>query len=222
MRNSTHHHEHEFGHHYHPLGQLVNELVSPLAPYSALILTISTVCIALFRIYVLDVFIPKVYGSHFVKLDPVKRRSFKNHHVAAIMKVVVFTLAAYPLLKIAAFGGKPSQPVSPGSRVSLGDLLVVTSNVFTGMYIFELFYRDNTSPVSVAHHIGAIVIAQSAIVMSINYNHQADAIHEFIICFVWGEYDPAPFTAQHTGVDETDYKIQAPSTWLLSSGRIPA
>lgn len=54
------------------------------------------------------------------------------------------------------------------------------------MYIFELFYRDKVSIINCAHHIGAIVIAQSAIAMSINFGHERDAVYELILCFIWG------------------------------------
>jgi hypothetical protein len=55
------------------------------------------------------------------------------------------------------------------------------------MYIFELLFRAKLSPVAVAHHIGAIVIAQSAVAISLNWQHERDATIEFILCFVWGE-----------------------------------
>lgn len=54
------------------------------------------------------------------------------------------------------------------------------------MYIFELLYRAKLSYVAVMHHIGAIVIAQSAVAMSLNWEHERDATIEFILCFVWG------------------------------------
>jgi hypothetical protein len=55
------------------------------------------------------------------------------------------------------------------------------------MYIFELLFRAKLSPVAVAHHIGAIVIAQSAVAISLNWQHERDATIEFILCFVWGK-----------------------------------
>jgi hypothetical protein len=54
------------------------------------------------------------------------------------------------------------------------------------MDLFELSYRAKLSPIAVAHHIGAIVLAQSAVAMSLNWEHERDATIEFILCFVWG------------------------------------
>jgi hypothetical protein len=54
------------------------------------------------------------------------------------------------------------------------------------MFIFELIYRVKVSPVSVAHHIGSILVAQAAITISINGDR--DASIEFVLCTVWGNY----------------------------------
>lgn len=54
------------------------------------------------------------------------------------------------------------------------------------MYVFELFYRPKISPVSVGHHIGTIMIGQSAIAISLNLIRERDATIEFILCTVWG------------------------------------
>lgn len=70
----------------------------------------------------------------------------------------------------------------------MGDVMIVATQIFTVMYIFELFYRDKVSPISCAHHVGAIVIAQSAVAMSINFRDEKDAVYEFIMCFVWGKF----------------------------------
>lgn len=69
----------------------------------------------------------------------------------------------------------------------MGDILVVCSQLFVSMYVFELFYRPKISPISSLHHIGAIVIAQSAVAISLDFEHEVDATIEFILCFVWGE-----------------------------------
>ncbi len=63
------------------------------------------------------------------------------------------------------------------------------------MYIFELFYRTKISPVSVGHHIGTIIIGQTAIAISFNLVREKDATIEFILCLVWGmAYNSAPIS----------------------------
>ena len=53
------------------------------------------------------------------------------------------------------------------------------------MYVFELFYRTRISPVSVGHHIGTIIIGQTAIAISFELVREKDATIEFILCLVW-------------------------------------
>lgn len=178
---------HHHGGHLH-LGELINELISSIAPFSGLILTVTACVIALARLYILDPFIPKVYSRATLgDMTMTQLRSFTNHHVAAGTKIILIILCAYPLLSIICGTATPHTPYAPGSSVTLGDIMIVSSQVFTGMYIFELFYRDKVSIISCAHHIGAIVIAQSAIAMSINFGHERDAVYEFILCFIWGK-----------------------------------
>lgn len=177
----THH-----GSHLH-LGELINEAISSIAPFSGLILTVTCCIIAVIRIYVLDIFIPKLYSRTTLRdMAGTQMRSFTNHHVAAGTKILLIILCGYPLLAIICGTKTPHSPYAPGSAVTLGDMMIVSSQIFTGMYIFELFYRDKVSIISCAHHVGAIVIAQSAIAMSINFNHEQDAVYEFILCFIWG------------------------------------
>ena len=74
----------------------------------------------------------------------------------------------------------------PHYKATNGDVMIVCSQIFTAMYIFELFYRRTISVISAAHHIGAIVITQSAVAISLNFAHEQDASFEFVLCFVWG------------------------------------
>ncbi|XWX02419.1 hypothetical protein V2A60_010456 [Cordyceps javanica] len=183
------------GHHAGPhhglhLGELINELISSIAPFSGLILTVTCCVIALIRLYVLDPFIPKVYSRAALRdITSAQMRSFTNHHVAAGTKILLVILCGYPLLAIICGNATPHTPYAKGSAVTLGDMMIVSSQIFTGMYIFELFFREKVSVISCAHHIGAIVIAQAAIAMSINFGHERDAVYEFILCFIWGAFD---------------------------------
>jgi hypothetical protein len=46
--------------------------------------------------------------------------------------------------------------------------------------------------VSAGHHIGTIMIGQSAIAISLNLVREKDATIEFILCTVWGNCNPFP------------------------------
>ena len=170
------------------MSELVNELVSSLAPFSAIILTVSAVVVFLFRAYVFELFMPRIYGTAYTTLSPTNRRSFVNHHVAGGIKFILLVIAVYPFISVAFGHSTPHTPVVGKSGPTMGDMLIVCSQIFTVMYIFELFYREKISPISAAHHIGAILIAQSAVAMTINFDHEEDAIYEFILCFVWGKH----------------------------------
>lgn len=65
-------------------------------------------------------------------------------------------------------------------------MLLVLNQVFVAMYLFELLYRAELSYVAVAHHVGSVVIAQTAVTISLQWRHQQDATIEFILCYVWG------------------------------------
>ncbi|OAA52156.1 hypothetical protein ISF_09320 [Cordyceps fumosorosea ARSEF 2679] len=172
------------------LGELINEAISQIAPYSGLILTVTCCIIALIRLYILDRFIPKIYSRNVLRdVTSTQLRSFTNHHIAAGTKILLIFLCGYPLLAIICGNKTPHTPFAKGSSVTLGDMMIVSSQIFCGMYIFELFFREKVSVISCAHHIGAIVIAQAAIAMSINFDHEKDAVYEFILCFIWGAFD---------------------------------
>jgi hypothetical protein len=66
-------------------------------------------------------------------------------------------------------------------------VLLVLNQVFIAMYLFELIFRAKLSYVAVAHHIGSVVIAATAVAISLNWQHQRDATLEFILCYLWGK-----------------------------------
>lgn len=181
--NSTHPHHHHAAH----IDALIDESISKLAPFSAMIITIIVVFVFCYRLYFIEKFLmnTRMYRAKYQALSEDQRRSLVNHHVAGTCKIVLFFAAVYPFLSIAFGKSNPHTLFVRGSIVTLGDVMVVCSNLFTVMYIFELFYRVNVSPISAAHHIGAIVIAQTAVAISLNFDHEQDAVIEFIMCFVW-------------------------------------
>lgn len=164
--------------------------ISNLMPYGGLILTITTTIVALARFYLLqNIILPRAYSpTSLAKMTSMQRRSFANHHMAAALKIVLLSTAIYPLFAILSGRATPSSPLSPGSKVTAGDMLVISTQIFTAMYLFELLFRDEISPISCAHHVGAIVIAQSALAMSFDPKHKRDGLWEILLCFLWGKW----------------------------------
>lgn len=168
---------------------IVNNSISILATYSGLILTVCLVVIFFIRFYIFERFLlRRIYGTKYTSMtDEAVRRGFVNHHVAGLIKIVLLIVAAYPFMAV-AFGSATMHSFFVGKGgATMGDVLVVCSQLFVSMYVFELFYRPKISPISSLHHIGAIVIAQSAVAISLDFEHEVDATIEFILCFVWGK-----------------------------------
>ncbi|KDQ08022.1 hypothetical protein BOTBODRAFT_59576 [Botryobasidium botryosum FD-172 SS1] len=183
------------GYDYHPHGNqhikhFPNQHISKLAPFSGLILSIVLVVLFLVRYYVLETFLLKLcYGKKYTALDDKERRGFLNHHIAGATKFIVLVLSIYPFISVCFRHADFLTPVSETSIVTMGDLLVVAAHMVVGMYIFELIYRNNVSPIGVLHHAGTILIGQTAIVLSLHIEHERDATIEFLLCIVWGAFD---------------------------------
>ncbi|PSN71415.1 hypothetical protein BS50DRAFT_608307 [Corynespora cassiicola Philippines] len=169
---------------------LVNEAISKLAPFSALILTIVLMIFFFVRYYIFESFLMrKYYGETYLQLNEVNRRGFVNHHIAGGAKIVMLVVCIYPFIAV-TFGTSTMHSSFAGSSiVTMGDILIIVNQIFIAMYIFELFFRAKLSPVAVCHHVGAVMIAQSAVAIGLNWEHERDATIEFILCFVWGAFD---------------------------------
>jgi hypothetical protein len=160
--------------------------ISELAPYSALILSIVFVVLFLIRFYILQRFLlEKLHGSIYTQMDDTNRRSFLNHYIAGATKLTILIIALYPFASVTFGTANFHTPYVHGSRVTMGDILVIAAQMLSGMFIFELIYRVKISPVSVAHHIGSIMVAQAAI--AINIKGEPESSIEFILCTVWGK-----------------------------------
>lgn len=116
--------------------------LSKLSPYSALTLSIVLVILFLLKQYVIEAFLLKrLYGSRYTQLNEVNRRGFVNHHIAGATKLIILVAAVYPFINVAFRYAVLNDPYARGSRVTLGDVLVVCTQVLVGMYVFELIYR---------------------------------------------------------------------------------
>ncbi|KAJ7587398.1 hypothetical protein C8J56DRAFT_1081601 [Mycena floridula] len=171
------------------LEQIPLKLISGLVRYSAIIFGSFIIVFFLLKHYVLEPFLlPRVYGDKFAKLSMVNKRTFVNHHLAGSAKIVILIVAAHPFVSVFFFDKFLTDPFVSGSRATMGDVLVVVGQLLTAMYAFELIYRLKISPISIAHHIGTIIIGQTAMVLSLNPK-EVDAVLEFLLCLVWGVFD---------------------------------
>jgi hypothetical protein len=168
---------------------LRNQMLSNLEGYGALVLTIVLLVEFMVRYYFLEKFIfKKVYGDVYAALDTRNKLGFANHHIGAMCKLVVLFAGAYPWVSILFTPAVYSTPMRAGSTITMGDILFVLTQIFCSMYIFELLFRSEISPISIAHHVGAILIAQSAVVLGLDLQDQKNASLEFLLCMIWGKY----------------------------------
>jgi len=190
------------------------ESISRLAPFSALIISIIFVNYFIIRFYILEGFLLKrCYGKIYTSMNDTTRRGFVNHHIAGATKILILVVAAYPFVDV-AFGSATFHSSFAGSKyVTQGDVLIVVAQMLIAMYVFELFYRPKISPVSVGHHIGTIMIGQSAIAISLNLVREKDATIEFILCTVWGAFDIVSEFLPHIAI--ILYRIYPTSHYFL-------
>lgn len=163
------------------------EGISSLAPFSALIISIILVVFFLIRFYLLEGFLmERLYGQIYTNMSETNRRGFVNHHIAGATKLSILVIAVYPFICVVLLKSTFHSPYVHGSIVTMGDILLVVAQMLIAMYIFELLYRVKLSPVAVLHHMGTILIGQSAIAISLRLDREPDADIEFALCTVWG------------------------------------
>lgn len=180
-----------FPRHDSSLQQKPLQPISVLVPFSALIISVAFVVLFLIRYYILEGFLIQwLYGPIYKDMSDNNRRGFINHHIAGMTKIVIWILAAYPFIDVTLRNANFYTPFIAGSFIKMGDILIVAAQLLIAMYIFELFYRVKLSAGAVMHHIGTIIIGQSAIAISLRLTHEPDADIEFILCTVWGEFLP--------------------------------
>src|SRR5579871_3564936 len=182
--NTTSHHKTE-----PHFALLPNEIISILTPYSRLIITIWMVILFLIRHYLLEGYLfRRMYGHIYEQMDDGLKRGFMNHHIAGGVKIVLLVAGAKPWLAVLFGKANLHTPLGHHHHPTMGDMLLVLTQLFVAMYVFELFYRKTLSPVAVLHHVGAVTIAQAAVVLSLDLSHEVDATIEFVLCLVWGMF----------------------------------
>jgi hypothetical protein len=79
-------------------------------------------------------------------------------------------------------------PLHTGDGFTMGDAMLLASQMFVAMYVHELLYRAELSWVALLHHIGTVVMAEAAIAMTLMPSDRRVAGPEFMLCMVWGKF----------------------------------
>ncbi|RGP58961.1 hypothetical protein FSPOR_11670 [Fusarium sporotrichioides] len=178
----------------HPKIQtLENNPISPLLPYGSLILACSIVGIALIanclERWILPCIYKRVYRALEFGRDERRRRSFAYFHVGAFILISLMMSTAYPMMDFLAGDAVLSSPLVKGGSVTVGDNLLVSTEIYCAYYLFEMCFRTKfASYISIAHHIGLLVIAQTALSLFADPKKNHEATLEFYMCMVWGTY----------------------------------
>jgi hypothetical protein len=162
--------------------------VSTLALQSGLILLVSLIAVWGLRKYALEAFfLPWYHRTKYHTLDDLRRRSFVNNYVHLIIRAILMPAAVYPLLAILSGHGN-FDTTFHGSKVTFGDIELVSVTLAMSLYVHELLYRSNISFVSILHHIGAVAVGQCAISLTISWEHEPNASMYFCMALIWGRY----------------------------------
>jgi hypothetical protein len=175
------------------IASLPNESISILTPYVGLLLTLWLVILFTVKNWILEKFVfPRCYRTVLSRLNEGDKRGFLVHHISAGVKIVLLIVGAKPFCDVVFGKSALHNPYSRRSHKmhpTMGDILIVLTQLFVALYVFELFTRKRVSFISSLHHVGAIVIAQSAVVLSLDLERQLNATMEFVLCLVWAAFD---------------------------------
>jgi hypothetical protein len=178
-------------HHRPHFATIPNEAISILTPYSGLLMTIWLVILFFIKNWILEPFIfPRYYRQTLSKLSDGDKRGFLVHHISCGVKILLLIVGAKPFCDVVFGKSTLHDPFSRHHpRPTMGDILLVLTQLFVALYVFELFTRKKVSPIASFHHVGAILIAQSAVVLSLDLTRQLNASMEYVLCLVWAAFD---------------------------------
>lgn len=175
------------------IANLEDQPISKDFSYASLIF----VCALIFDVLIANILerwlLAALYGKTYTDLedkhDDRRRRSFVYHNVAAVMFSCGFCIFARPLWMFLCGNADLSTPISHKWLVTVGDALLIATQMYNGYYVFELCFRTRfASYINIAHHVGLLTITQTALVLSVDLEKQPDATMEFYLCLVWGKF----------------------------------
>jgi hypothetical protein len=169
-----------------------NEALTLLLPWSALILCsgiLTFVLIANFiERWLLDRLYPAIWRELSLGNNERRRRSFTYFHVGVFVMITLIVFGAYPVFDFLVGHARVSHILF--KNVTYGDYMLVLSQIYSAYYLFELCFRTRfASFISIAHHIGLLIVIQTALALFGDLSKHPEAILEFYMCMVWGKCD---------------------------------
>ena len=143
-----------------------------------------------FERFLLAVIHPRVWAELQQPGAERRRRSFVYFHVGACIQFGLICVGVYPAFSFLLHGDLSRHYVAgwPHS-MTIGSMLFIVCQIHNGYYIFELCYRNNfASPISIAHHIGLLIITQMSVALFGNWEKNPEGVLDFYMCMVWGKF----------------------------------
>lgn len=134
--------------------------------------------------------LPKViYRNVFKRLTVGQRRRFVNHHVLISAKVLMIVLALYPYMAIVTGHAQFDTPFITGAKTTMGDVTIVATSIFIGMYLHELLYvSSDVHWISVLHHLGSVLIASVMVARNVRWEVETSTQAYTLLIMTYGMF----------------------------------
>jgi hypothetical protein len=121
-----------------------------------------------------------------------RRRAFTYFHIGVTTMLVLLISGAYPVFEFLVGRAQVSSILL--HNVTYGDYMFILSQIYSSYYLFEVCFRTRfASAISIAHHIGLLIVIQTALGLFMDLRKNPEAVLEFYMCMVWGMYMCTPF-----------------------------
>lgn len=189
----------------HRLAKIATLEVEPLSSFqssASLIVTCFLILVAGMAMTAQRGLLACLYGGTYTDLEKAgtakserQRLAFVYHHVAAVLFVALFACGAYPIMQFICGQSGLRTPIRGDGGLTIGDMLFLLSELYSAYYLFELVFRARfISLISLAHHVGLLIVVQTALDLEAHAGHDYDTTKEFYFCMVWGTFWPCcPF-----------------------------
>ncbi|KAJ8112339.1 hypothetical protein OPT61_g5270 [Boeremia exigua] len=175
----------------HSIQKLIDRLVSSYSHHGLLILTITLLVFFVATRLFSDFLFPKViYPDTFKRLTVNHKRRFVNHHVLIAAKGLMIALALYPYLAVVTGLADFGTPFIKGASTTMGDITIIATSIFIGMYLHELLYiSSDVAWVSVLHHLGAVVVASVMVTRNVRWEKESNTTAYTVLIMTYGIFD---------------------------------
>jgi hypothetical protein len=205
-----------------------NEALSSLLPRAALILCSATLAIVLMSNFLERWFLgrlyPAIWGELSLSNNERRRRSFTYFHIGVSIMITLIIFGAYPVFGFLV--GRVRVSYILFGETTYGDYMLVLSQIYSAYYLFELCFRTRfASAISIAHHVGLLIVIQTALALFGDLQKHPEAILEFYMCMVWGKcVSVVPCTSPPLSSIQQQCILRTAQTWstLLPKRRFTA